>query len=416
MLVSKNCRYLSVIICILIISLLSGCDYGKPPVEEKVRTEISLVYPRDGGGGIMRLLTEYEQLRDDVSIKAFEAAGEKQGYYERLTAVISAGQKMPDILVIHDTWMPELAEKGILKQLDGILGSDSLSDFHPGMAEAGRWKGKLFAIPFWQDMPLLYYRKDLIDTPLNTWKKLEDAAADLKSQLEIPYGLIFPAESQWNSTVFMTSLLIAYDAMPDFSGQAVSYNEKAISSAFGRLKSLAEKDVLSSDVFNMGAEKCRQVFSEGNAVFMINWSYAARLLIKDDSPLKDRVASAPIPMAGSDDTYSGLISGWMLTIGSQSKHTALAREVVEYLIRHDNQRRIALDNGQLPARVSLYEEKGWQDRLHVPEVLSSLLPAGQPAMLGIYSEDLMGQLNSILSKVFDTETKTSDLLKMLIER
>lgn len=399
----------------MIIGLFTGCGYGKAPVEEKVRTEISILYPRDGGGGIIRLLKDYEKLNDDITIKAFEVPGERDRYFVGLTTVISAGQKMPDILVLHDTWMPELAAKGILKQLDDVFSSDIETAFFPGMAEAGRWEGKLFGIPFWQDMPLLYYRTDLVDSPPNTWKKLENTAADVKSKLGIQYGLIFPAKSQWNRTVFMTSLLISHNAMPDFSGQTINYDRKALSSALSRLKTLVTKEVLSSDVLTMGPEGCRQAFSEGNAVFMINWSYAARLFLKDGSPLKDMFAAAPIPMEASDDAYSSLISGWILTIGDQSRHTAQAKGVIEYLAGYANQRRIALENGQLPAREDLYAETDWQDKLCVPQVLAAALPAGRPARLGINLDNRMDVLNSVLSKAFDSGAKASDLEKLLTE-
>ncbi len=63
---------------------------------------------------------------------------------------------------------------------------------------------------------------------------------------------------------------------------------------------------------NYGEEEARGVFQSGNAVFMRNWPYAWALSQAGDSPVRGKVAVAPLPRGGSNGTRASTLGGWQL--------------------------------------------------------------------------------------------------------
>ena len=61
---------------------------------------------------------------------------------------------------------------------------------------------------------------------------------------------------------------------------------------------------------SMGAEDCRAAFEEGNAVFMWNWSYAARLFQNESSPLAGKVGISFLPVSENEENTGGILSGY----------------------------------------------------------------------------------------------------------
>lgn len=89
-------KTIALLLFILVFSL-SACkdSSGTDIVVEKSR--VNLIYPRDGSGGIQRMMTEIEDLRGDLIINAVEVAGDRDGYFRAYTAMLAALQRQPDL-------------------------------------------------------------------------------------------------------------------------------------------------------------------------------------------------------------------------------------------------------------------------------------------------------------------------------
>ncbi|NPV55571.1 MAG: sugar ABC transporter substrate-binding protein [Anaerolineae bacterium] len=80
-----------------------------------------------------------------------------------------------DILYVPSEWLAELAEGGLVEPLDEYMANPELlqpdqSDWaSPGSVDAYRYKDSLYGFPVSMDTLFLYYRKDLIETPPETW-------------------------------------------------------------------------------------------------------------------------------------------------------------------------------------------------------------------------------------------------------
>jgi len=80
---------------------------------------------------------------------------------------LNAGASDPDILQLDAIWTPEFAAAGWILPLDRF-GPDT-AGFFPATIQANRWRDSLFAVPWFVDVGMLYWRTDLVPSAPIRW-------------------------------------------------------------------------------------------------------------------------------------------------------------------------------------------------------------------------------------------------------
>ena len=136
-------------------ALASGCTASAP--RERLR-----FWAMGREGEVVReLLRDFErdhpEIRLDVQGMPWTAAHEKL-----LTAF--AGDSVPDLCQLGNTWIPEFAALGALEPLDAQVAAAGIArdDYFPGIWETNVIDGSLLGVPWYVDTRLLFYRRDLL--------------------------------------------------------------------------------------------------------------------------------------------------------------------------------------------------------------------------------------------------------------
>ena len=77
-----------------------------------------------------------------------------------------------DLINMDTIWTPEFAEAGWLRELKGAEKAEATDDVLPGPLKSVEWKGKTYAVPLNTNAQLLWYRKDLVPKPPETWDEM----------------------------------------------------------------------------------------------------------------------------------------------------------------------------------------------------------------------------------------------------
>ena len=139
-------------------------------------------------------------------------------------------------------------------------------------------------------------------------------------------------------------------------GEIEVFNDQtiaALEAAAGWVDTISPKAVTG---FN--EEDSRQIFQNGNAVFMRNWPYAYSLAVADDSVIADSVGITTLPAGdGEDAAPAATLGGWQMAVNKYSKNPEVATDVARFMTSYDEQLIHALEVSALPTIEAVYQDQ-----------------------------------------------------------
>jgi len=140
-----------------------GCGPARQPTNH--RTEISLftwVQPKEAAVNA-QLISEFEREYPDIRVRTINDPSQRA--MDKLQAKFGAGQP-PDVMSIHGAYFVPLAAKGALLDLGPLIESDpdfDLADIYAGLLDLCRYQGRLYSVPRYASVYVLFYNQDLFD-------------------------------------------------------------------------------------------------------------------------------------------------------------------------------------------------------------------------------------------------------------
>lgn len=337
--------------------LVMGCG-GAGPAGDRVVLRMNI----DSIGGLLEITRDLAREFEEETGIAVEFIIGPDSSTERLVEYqrfLNARSDHIDIYMIDVVWPGILADH--LADLSGVVDAE---EFFPAMIRNNTVDGRLVAIPFYADAPLLYYREDLLreaghDAPPETWEEMEEMArAIMEAQRAAGqssfHGFVFQGAAyegltcnalEWQAAEGGGAILDA-EGRPDLDTPGA---RRAFERARGWVGTIAPRGVLTYQ-----EEESRTIFQQGNAAFLRNWPYVHSLASAEGSPIRGLFGVAPLP-AGPEGTASTL-GGWGLSVSGYSQHPEEARRFVAFLSSREAQGRRALEGGYLATRMDLYDD------------------------------------------------------------
>ena len=253
---------------------------------------------------------------------------------EQLITSLKAGSAEYDVLSLDVVWAGEFAAAGYIAPLDLLLDDAGLKpeDYNAGSMASGTYSGKLYVMPFFPDLGMLYYRKDIVSE--------EDAAklisgdytfADLQAMAEKYMG-------QGGTTagfVFQSSL---YEGLVCNANEFTA-NWTDIKGGLEAMKSLIESEATPENIMTYTEGETHNSFIKGESVFARNWPYQWGMIKSEGTITTEQAGIAPLP-GGST------VGGWLLAINKNSANQDGAFEFLKFL--NSEQGQIVMSQAYLP--------------------------------------------------------------------
>ncbi|MFO1419901.1 MAG: sugar ABC transporter substrate-binding protein [Candidatus Competibacteraceae bacterium] len=354
---------------------LTGCD---STADRAVTVEFWAMGQE--GERVRALLPEFERRHPDIRVRVqpvpWSAAHEKL-----LTAY--AGDAMPDLFQLGNTWIPEFVALRAVEPLDPRLNAwpeAALADYFPGILATNRLDGRTWALPWYVDTRLFFYRTDLLAAagfaePPATWEGWLDAMARLKALAGSErYAILLPI-NEWQLPVILAlqrgaTLLRDRDRYGDF--QNPRFRE-----AFVFYLNLFERG-LAPPVGNTQMANLYQEFANGYfAIYATGpWNIgefgrrlpAALQPFWSTTPLPAWIPPHPNPPPpGGRESLVGisLAGGASLALSRTSPRREAAWKLLEFLAEPEQQARFYQLTGDLPARQSAWNDPVLAGNRHV---------------------------------------------------
>jgi multiple sugar transport system substrate-binding protein len=336
---------------------------------------------------VRRQLTRFGALHPGIRVELRVTPDSADQRHQLYVQWLNARAPEPDVLQLDIIWTAEFAAAGWVLPL--AVPAHDLADFFPGAIAANRWRGVLYALPWFVDVGLLYWRTDLVETPPRSLAELRQVARRLVETGATRFGLVWQgARYEGLVAVFLEHLGAFGGGILDARGRVIVDEPPAIRALTFMRDGLDADGFVPPTTLTWQEEQTRFAFQNGNAAFMRNWPYAWGLLQDDrQSRVANRFAAVPFPAAEGGRPTAAL-GGAQLAVNAHSGEPELARELVAFLTAPDQMLERARIAAELPARRSLYETTALAEALPIPigQVRQALEAAEARPVTPVYTE------------------------------
>ena len=342
-----------VLMVFLVTSFITSYSFAKTQ-DQHEPVVITFMAFKEPTQTLQNLIKLFEQKNPDIKVNMQVLPAQPDQQHNTYVTALSAGDSSMDAITMDVIWTAEFASAGWILPLDKQFKKTVRDQYLSSAIESVTYKNHVYAVPRYTHSSVLYYRKDLVPQAPKTWEELSRIAKENIGKNGMKYGFVFQG-NQYEGMVCNALEYIFSNGGKIIDGNKVVINStKAVQ---GLQYMIDFIKIAPPGITTYVEEDARNVFQQGEAVFMRNWPYAWPLVNSNDSPIKGKVGIAPLP-AGKDGKYGiPVIGGNNLAISKYSKHPKEAWKFIEFLSNPDSQKYAEIDSGRMPARKALYSDK-----------------------------------------------------------
>lgn len=307
------------------------------------------------GEVVAQLLPEFERRNPGIRVRLqqlpWTAAHEKL-----LTAY--AGDALPDVVPLGNTWIAEFATLDALEPLDARIAATAgfdRADFFAGAWDSGVIDGRTYAVPWYVETRLPFYRVDMlrkagIQAPPADWPQWQAAMARVKAVAGPGnYAIVLPL----NEFEPLLNLAVQQpDPLLREGGRYGNFRSPGFKRALTFYKGLFEAG-LAPKVDNTRISNVWDEFGKGFFSFYISgpWNIA-EFRKRMPAQLADQWMTMPLP--GPDGPGASLAGGTSFVVFRSSPRKDAAWKLVAWLSEPAQQLRLHALTGDLPPRRSTW--------------------------------------------------------------
>jgi multiple sugar transport system substrate-binding protein len=351
-----------------------------------------------------RLLRDFEADHPGVSVAAEALPTSSDVAHQFFLTALEGKARDFDVFVVDVVWVPEFARAGFLLDLSAFVAPASVRrDFLTGPANAVISEGKTFALPWYVDAGVLYYRTDLVHEAPRTYEELvRSARAAQQGRRELD-GFV------WQGRQYEGLVCNVYEAIWGHGGETMQNGRLLLETDAARdaleyLHSLLRTGVSPPRVTSATEEETRRGFQAGRAAFMRNWPYAFAESERHGSAVRGKVGLAPLP-SSSGVPGPSVLGGYQLAVNAlvESHRRDLAVALVSHLTSREANVKLAIAYGRSPARRDAYDDPQLKSDAPLVAALQATFERARPRPITPYymmlSDVLQGEFSAAITGV-----------------
>ncbi|MCX7594653.1 MAG: ABC transporter substrate-binding protein [Fischerella sp.] len=295
----------------------------------------------------------------------------------RNTYISDLESKSPsyDLIYMDIIWVPEFAQKNLLMDLTQEFSKDELNEFISSEVEYGKYKNKLYRIPFRSDVGVLYYRKDLLDElnqkPPETFEDLMQISREVKEQKGIPYGYLWQGKPSEAMTAMFVEVLYSSGGFWIDENKNIGLDKPEAIKAVEFLRDTIKQGISPENLTTYAYDEqyTRSLFRDSKAVFMRNWPNVWLEVNGSELSFPGKIGIKSVVHAEGKESRA-CKGSWGFGIAKNTKYKKQALAAIRFFTNAASQQKFTLAYGSMPSRRDLfYEPKIVAKYRYYPELL-----------------------------------------------
>jgi multiple sugar transport system substrate-binding protein len=388
---------------------LAGC--GGSEQDGGGAVGITFTFGPDASGGLQTLIDRFnEEHKGEINVTWRTTPAASDEYFEQIKTQLQSGQATVDVIGGDVIWPAQLAAQGYVLDLSDRFTAGMRERYLEGPLQATEYDGKTYAVPWFTDAGMFYYRKDLLEEsgfsePPKTWDEMKQMGDRVRSGSGIKYGYVFQGARDEGGVV--DALEYIWNAGGDvLDGNDVIIDSPEAAEGLEIRRSMITDGVAPEASGEYTTQESQAIFTNGDAVFMRNWPFVYGLLASPETSKvrPEQVDLANIPVSDARQvSFSGL-GGWNFLVNAASEDKL--DEIwtfIEFMSSAASQKTLALKSTRLPTLKDLYEDREVLEKVPVAALGKESLENTRPRPVSPYYSDM----SLVMAEQFNAALKGS---------
>ncbi len=383
---------------------LAGCSDGEGGDSGK----IVFAFNNSGAESLEELIRRYnDRNRGGAQVQWREMPATSTEYLEQIQAEFQSGQSQVDVMAGDVIWVAQFAASGWILDLSDRFTGGMKRAYLDGPLGSVEYDGKTWAVPWFTDAGMFFYRKDLLEEsgysgPPKTWAEMKEMADKVRKDSGTRYGYVFQGSQDEGGVV--DALEHIWNAGGDvLDGTDVVIDSPESARGLQLRRSMISEGFAPRASGDYTTQESQASFTNGDAVFMRNWPFTYALLSDPEQsrvrPEQVGVSAIPVTEEGNR-SFSGL-GGWNFMVNAQSEGKLDAIwSFIQFMSAPEQQKFWAVDGSFLPTRKALYEDQEVLEKVPVARLGREALENARPRPISpVYSDmslEMAEQFNAAL--------------------
>jgi multiple sugar transport system substrate-binding protein len=300
------------------------------------------------------------------------------GQREQLVRRLAAEDSDVDLMFMDVIWTAEFAEAGWLLAFDEQVADEITEGVLEGPLATATYKDRLWGAPITSNTQLLWYRKDRVDDPPETWDQLIEAAEAL------PEGerLVQAQGSRYEGLTVWFNALLASAGGTVISGEGddteVTIGDESTQRALEVLRDFSRSSAADPALSNSDENIGRLAFQTGGSSFMVNYPFIFPSAREEAPDVFENLGWARYPGVEEGEPSTPPLGGGNIGIGAFTDHPDEAVEATRCLISADHQITYATDGGLPPTLGRLYDDESLRENYPFADLLRESIDEAGP--------------------------------------
>ena len=344
--------------------------------------EISWYVGKDVNDANKTLLQMFHARQSRVRVNYQEQPPNTSDQHDKYVSILAAKDPSIDVFALDIPFVPEFASAQWLTPLDGLFDKAELSrSFFSGPLKGANYGSKLWAVPWFNNAAVLFYRKDLFDAagvkPPATYDELVRAVTKLKAP-EMEAGFT------WQGSQYEGCAVDFFEYLWGYGGEFFSDKGEVVVDRPPGLKALQFMvDIIHTykitpiAVTTWKETEARNVFIQGKAVCERGWIGDYTIANSAGSKIIGKVGITPLPAAVGRRGQS-VLGTWNLAISKFSKHQKEAAEFIKFMTSAEAMKVNYQKAGRIPPRHAVFDDADIRKQYPYIDALKPVFEQARP--------------------------------------
>jgi multiple sugar transport system substrate-binding protein len=275
---------------------------------------------------------------------------------EQLVRRLAAKDSTVDLIGMDVIWTAEFANAGWIKPFPSSLTKQVTAHVFPSSLKTAEFEGRLYGSPFNSNTELLWYRKDLVKKPPETWGEMVKEG-DKLAQEGKPDTIQVQASKYEGYTVWVNSMIASAGGSILSGPSKVSLPRGPTEKALKPIGEVAASPAAATNIDTSTEDTARLGFEAGNSAFMVNYPFAYGSAQTNAPDVFKNLGVARYPGVVPGKPSRPPLGGFNIGVGAYSTHRSLDFQAAACVSNAKSQLTATKLDGLPPTRQNLYSSK-----------------------------------------------------------